>query len=261
MAVTDGAGHWFLVNASPDLPSQIETHPDLQPAGGSSRNSPIAGVLLTNADLDHALGLFSLREGSRIEIYAPRAVRETLITHLNLAAILESFCGISWHEPPKTGFAPLGPEGAPTTGLLYRAIELPGTPPPFAKAAPGAHSVAYQFTDSRTGGRLLVAPDVAGLNEPLLRALSNSDIILFDGTFWSGDELAGVKPQAPKATEMGHVTIKDCSLELLRNLTARQKILIHINNTNPVLAPESPERAVAEAAGITIGADGLDFEL
>ena len=141
MAVSDGSGHWFLVNASPDLPGQIERHPQLQPAGGSSRNSPIAGVLLTNADLDHALGLFSLREGNRIDVYAPSAVRETLITHLNLAAILDSFCGISWHEPPRTGFGPLGPEEAPTTGLLYRAIELPGTPPPFAKAAPDRKSV------------------------------------------------------------------------------------------------------------------------
>jgi pyrroloquinoline quinone biosynthesis protein B len=147
--------------------------------------------------------------------------------------------------------------------LLYRAIELGGDPPPFAKAAPrgAAQSVAYQFKDPRTGGRLLVAPDVGGLNDGLREALSCSDAVLFDGTFWSGEELRGVKSNAPKASEMGHVTIEDCSLRLLSQLAARRKIYIHINNTNPILAPGSPERAAVESAGVVVGSDGLEFEL
>jgi pyrroloquinoline quinone biosynthesis protein B len=121
--------------------------------------------------------------------------------------------------------------------------------------------VAYQFMDERTGGRLLVAPDIGALNDQLLEALSSSDAVLCDGTFWSGDELSQVKPLAPKAGEMGHITIGDCSLKLLARLPAQHKIYIHINNTNPILAINSPERIAVESAGIMVGTDGFEFEL
>ena len=263
VAVGDERGRWYLVNASPDLPAQIEAYPPLQPAPQPFRNTPIAGVLLTNADLDHVLGLFSLREGGRLVIHATNAVRATVTRGLGLTPIIDTFCGADWREPSIEKFVPLLPGEDDTAGLLYRAIPLPGTPPPYARevTAGGAHSVAYQFLDPRTGGRLLVAPDVAAVNDELRQALAASDAVLFDGTFWSGDDLSQVKSNAPQAAEMGHVTMKDCSLELLRNLTARHKIYIHINNTNPVLGSVSPERAAVEAAGITIGRDGLEFQL
>jgi pyrroloquinoline quinone biosynthesis protein B len=152
-------------------------------------------------------------------------------------------------------------DGKPT--LLYRAISLVGRPPPFARgtAVAGEHSIAYQFLDPQSGKRLLVAPDVGALNEGLSEALTTSEGILFDGTFWSTDELLEVKPSAPMANEMGHVTIKDCSLDLLQKTPAGQKIYIHINNTNPILSPGSPERAEVEAAGIIVGVDGFEFEI
>jgi len=261
--VADERGRWYLVNASPDLRAQIEAHADLQPGFHSLRNTPIAGVLLTNADLDHVLGLFSLREGDALTIHATRAVRATAASSLGLGKVLDVFCGTVWREPSFEAFMPLTPEEGNAGGLLYRAICLPGTPPKFAGAMPldGVHSVAYQFMDPRTGGRLLVAPDVAAVNDGLREALRTSDAVLFDGTFWSGDELSRVKSAAPKAGEMGHVTMEECSLNLLRDLGARHKIYIHINNTNPVLLRESSERAVVEAAGIMIGYDGLEFRL
>ena len=264
-SIAIGSGRdWYLVNASPDVRVQIESFAELQPGKNSPaplRNTPIAGALLTNADLDHALGLFSLREGGRLNIHAPRAVRDTLARGLGLDTALNAFCGTEWHEPPLR-FARLG-RGKHAGDLTYRAIPLPGRPPPFAKkiSPRGTHSVAYQFMDRGTGGRLLVAPDVAAVNKGLLAALENSDAILFDGTFWSKDELKDVKSSARAANEMGHVTIKDFTLPLLAKLPARRKILIHINNTNPVLAEDSPERAAVAAAGITIGHDGLEFEL
>jgi pyrroloquinoline quinone biosynthesis protein B len=258
VAISEDGHHWFLVNASPDLPGQIQKHPDLQPAARSFRNSPISGVLLTNADLDHVLGLFSLREGGRLNIHATAAVREALTDPLGIAPVLDVFCGASWREPPVTGFAPVI-DG----NLRYRAIALPGTSPPFAKGISngGVHSVAYQFLDQRTGGRLLVAPDVAGINDGLREALETSDAVLFDGTFWSDDELSLVKTTARGAAAMGHLTIKDGSLDLLGKLAARRKIYFHINNTNPILSRDSAEKAAVEAAGITIGYDGLEFEL
>jgi pyrroloquinoline quinone biosynthesis protein B len=215
-------------------------------------------VLLTNADLDHVLGLFSLREGDCLAIHATSAVRRALTDHLGLAPALDVFCSASWHEPPVTEFAPLI-----AGNLQYRAIGLPGTPPPFARGmfVSGAHSVAYQFRDQLTGRRLLVAPDVAGVNDGLREALITSDAVLFDGTFWSENELSLVKSTARGAAAMGHVTIKDCSLDLLRGLAAQRKIYFHINNTNPILSPDSAEKATVEAAGIVIGWDGLEFEL
>lgn len=258
VAISEDGQRWFLVNASPDLPVQTRMYPDLQPAPHSLRNSPITDVLLTNADLDHVLGLLSLREGDRLKIHATGAVRDALTHYLGVAPVLDVFCGASWHEPPVGEFAPVF-----SGNLQYRSIVLPGAPPPFATgmSASGAHSVAYQFLDKRTGGRLLVAPDVAGVNGGLREALTISDAVLFDGTFWSDNELSLVKSTARTAAAMGHVAIEGGSLDLLRKLGARRKIYFHINNTNPILSPDSPERAAVESAGITIGYDGLEFEL
>jgi pyrroloquinoline quinone biosynthesis protein B len=263
VAIRDDAGRCFLVNASPDLPVQIRACPDLNPGPAEGRDTPISAVLLTNADLDHVAGLLSLREGGRLRVHAPAAVRHTLDAHLGLTALMESFCGIEWVEPPLDNFAPLPGCADERPSLAYRAIELPAHPPLFARAsAPdGVHNAAYCIMDTNTGGRLLVAPDVAGWNDALTAAMAASDAVLFDGTFWSGGELRRFKPSAPTAAEMGHLTIKDHSLARLGALPARHKIYIHVNNTNPVLSPGSPERATVVAAGIAVGCDGLEFEL
>lgn len=260
MALADSTDRWFLVNASPDLAFQIRSFPQLHPRPHALRNTPIAGVLLTNADLDHLLGLFSLREAGSVDIYASGPVRRVAEASLGLESVLNAFGNSHWHEPAED-FAPLSNQAGATT-LVYRAIPLGGKPPPFARGEQaGEHSLAYEFMDPATRRRLLVAPDVAAVTPSLQDALECSDAVLFDGTFWSGDELARVRANAPKALEMGHLTIKDESLALLARLPARRKIYIHINNTNPILAPASPERAAVEAAGLTVGWDGLEFEL
>jgi pyrroloquinoline quinone biosynthesis protein B len=246
------------------LGAQLESCPDLHPRKQPLRNSPVRGVFLTNADLDHLLGLFSLREGGGFTIYATAAVRTVAHEALGLQTVLGCFCAPHWVEPSLGQFVTLNPQAA-SHHLLYRAIELTGRAPPFATppgpAAQSGHSVAYQFQDQRTGGKLLVAPDVASINSELEEALGSSDAILFDGTFWSADELAQVRPGAKLAGDMGHLTVRDGSLSLLAQLPARKKIYIHINNTNPILAPDSAERAAVEAGGILVGEDGLEFEL
>jgi pyrroloquinoline quinone biosynthesis protein B len=205
------------------------------------------------------LGLFTLREGDRMNVCAPKAVRTILAERLGVEAVLNSFCGADWHEPP-VEFAPIA--GA-ESGISCRAIALPGGAPLYAGSREdgGVHSVAYQFLDQQTGGRLLVAPDVGAVTAELSVALGTSEAILFDGTFWSRDELTAMKPGARTPEEMGHLTIRDFSLDLLAKLPAKRKIYTHINNTNPVLSPRSPERAEVETAGLTVGHDGLEFEL
>jgi pyrroloquinoline quinone biosynthesis protein B len=261
--VGDSEGNWFLVNASPDLRAQIEECSDLQPHSSATRNTPISGVLLTNADLDHVVGIFALREGNPINLHATSQVRSTVQNCLGVTNVLESLCGTIWHEPPMTRFSQLAGANGPAKRLLYRAIALPGQPPRFTQKSnsSGAHTVAYEFLDENTGGRLIVAPGVPGTNVLFCQALAECDAVLFDGTFWSDGELAAVKPGAPRAEEIGHVTIKDSSLSLLAGLTARHKIYTHINNTNPILDTRSSECRAVEAAGLVVGYDGLEFEL
>ena len=252
-----------MINASPELSAQVNAFPELHPKTDPPRNSPIRGVLITNSDLDHVLGLFSLREGNRLSVCATTAVRATLTKSLGMETVLSSFCGLSWREPPIRNFEPLDLDSPVETNLRFRAIELPGAPPRFSPGASleGVHSVAYLFESPRTNRRLLVAPDVGAVNPALRMALESADAVLFDGTFWSKDELRSIRPGAPEANEMGHVTIKDCSLDLLAGIRARWKIYIHINNTNPILMKDSAQRKAVEAAGLTVGWDGLEFEV
>jgi pyrroloquinoline quinone biosynthesis protein B len=252
-----------LINVSPELSAQLNRFPELHPKTYPPRNSPIRDVLITNSDLDHVLGLFSLREGDRLKVCATAAVRATLTQSLGMENVLNSFCGLTWREPPIKDFEPLDLDSPVETGLRFRAIELHGAPPRFSPGPPlkGVHSVAYIFESSRTKLRLLVAPDVGAVNPALRMALESADAVLFDGTFWSKEELGSIRPGAPEANEMGHVTIKDCSLELLAGMRAQKKIYIHINNTNPILMKDSAQRKAVEAAGLTVGWDGLEFEV
>ncbi len=230
---------WWLINASPDLPRQIESSRQLQPRREASRNTPIAGVLLTNPDIDHALGLLLLREQEKpIVVYAADETRAALEW---LNGVLVRFCGIEWRKI-STDFEPL--DGA----VSFRAIELP-------------HSVAFQFRSDASGATALFAPTVGELTGHLRNAVQASDIVFFDGTFWSDGELAAVRPGARSAREMNHLPIKDVSLDLLRQSPARRKIYTHINNTNPILMPGSSERAIVETAGIEIAHDGLEIVL
>jgi pyrroloquinoline quinone biosynthesis protein B len=240
----------------------MNAFPPLHPSDAkNARDSKIAGVLLTNADLDHVLGLLLLREGPSLAIHATAAVRESL-TASGIESALAAFCGTSWHEPSSEPVELKDAAGAPS-GLSARAIFLPGTPPPYTKSASHAsgHSVAWHIHDRRTGARLLAAPDVAAIEPPLAAAIAESDVVLFDGTFWSSDELSHIRAGARAAEQMGHLPINCGSLDALRSAPAAHKVYFHINNTNPILAPGSPERAAVEQAGITVGYDGLEFHV
>ena len=229
----------WLINASPDLPRQIESTTQLQPCRDAWRNTPIAGVLLTNADIDHALGLLLMRQQEKpLVVYATDDTRAALAW---LDRTLARFCGIEWRKV-SSEFQRL--DGS----VAFRTVELP-------------HSVAFQFLDETSGRLALVAPAVSQITGELSKASADSDIIFFDGTFWSDDELAVVRPGARSAREMNHLPIRDGSLDFLRQSPARRKIYTHINNTNPILMPGSLERAELEQAGIEIARDGLQIAL
>jgi pyrroloquinoline quinone biosynthesis protein B len=239
VAISGDDEHWFLINASPDLAQQIERTPELQPRPGSPRNSPIAGVLLTNADLDHGLGLLLLRQRETpLVVYATDQTRAALAW---IDMVLKPFCGVEWH-PVSRDFTSL------SQGVTFRAISLPG-------------SIALQFRDPSSSASVLIAPAVGNLNDELRDAVKTSDVVLFDGTFWKDDELLAFRPGAHTAREMNHLPIADGSLDFLRHSPARRKLYTHINNTNPILMPGSRERAEVERAGIEIACDGLEIVL
>jgi pyrroloquinoline quinone biosynthesis protein B len=262
VAVGDEAGNWFLINASPDLPVQMRTYPALAPHRGSPRSSPIAAIFLTSADVDHVLGLLSLREGGALHIHTTPAI-EQAAAMLGVTTVLQAFCGVVWHHPAGSGFAALRGNDGGESSLCFRVLPLSGHAPRYAGKNPdgGVFTIALQFLDERTGGRLLVAPGVAAWSATLQEAAQESAAVLMDGTFWSEDELRLVRPGARGASEMGHLPIQDGTLPLLSALTCRRRIYVHINNTNPVFAPGSPERATVESAGVSIGHDGLSFDL
>jgi len=230
---------WFLINASPDLPRQMENIPQLQPRRDSPRNTPIGAVFLTNADIDHALGLLLLRQDETpLVVYATNETRTALAW---IDKVLARFRGIEWRK--------ISADFQSLSGSLgFRAIQLPG-------------SVAYQFRDDSSGATALFAPIVGELTEQLRNAVDASAVILFDGTFWTDGELATVRPGARTSREMNHLPISDGSLDFLRQSPARRKIFTHMNNTNPILRPGSRERAQVEQAGIVIARDGLEIIL
>lgn len=265
VAISADGQHWFLLNASPDIRAQIENFPPLHPSGEPPRNSPIEAVLLTNADLDHSLGLLLLREGGKLRIHATSAIRLALTEGISMAQTLESFSGAEWIEPPTTPQPLLRRDGS-ASGLSYAAIPLSGKAPRFMKdkATPSAtNTVGYQITDESTGGRLLFVPDVAELNDNLLRVLPECDAVLFDGTFWSDTEMRDRGVGTLSAADMSHLPISGAagSLNALAKIRIRHKIYTHINNTNPILIEDSPECAAVKAAGCVPGRDGMELEI
>jgi pyrroloquinoline quinone biosynthesis protein B len=263
VAISADDERWFLLNASPDLRLQIGSVPALRPPSGQSRGTPIEAVLLTNADLDHTLGLMLLREGNRLAIHSSPPVRAALTTGFAIAPALEKFCGITWMDLPEKP-APLLCKDGLRSGLLYHAFAVPGKPPRFMPVdtapSPG-DSVGYHFVDEKSGGRLVFVPDIARIDQSLLMTLSDCDVLLFDGTFWSENEMRDRGVGDTPAAQMGHVPIsgEQGSLKVLAPLPVKTKVYFHINNTNPILLEDSAERAAVVAAGMHLAADGIEY--
>jgi pyrroloquinoline quinone biosynthesis protein B len=261
VAISADNKRWFLLNASPDVRFQIESARPLQAPTDRSRGTPIEAVLLSNADLDHTLGLLLVREGEPLIIHSSRPVQGALATFIGTA--LESFCGAKWIDVPKTKTDLLCRNGSPS-GLKYSAFAVPGKPPRYVKQRASAspdQCIGYRFEDEKTGGRLVFVPDIAHMNQELIPLLSDCDLLLFDGTFWSEHEMRDRGINDVPASQMGHIPIsgEQGSLKTLAALPVKIKVYVHINNTNPILLEDSVERAAVTAAGVQVGCDGMEF--
>jgi pyrroloquinoline quinone biosynthesis protein B len=259
VAISSDGGAWFLLNVSPEIRAQIESFPPLTPR--QSRHSPIAGLVLTNGDLDHCLGLLSLRESHPLTVYATESVRAGFTAGNVLYRTLERFEGqVTWKTLAVDGEQPLG-----DSGLTITAIATPGNLPLHLKSLrpPSAEdNVGLVVREAGSGKRLAYFSGVAGPSPALERALAQADVVFFDGTFWTSDELIALGLGTRRAEEMSHWPLggPEGSAAFLARQRGR-KILIHINNTNPILREGSAQRRALETAGIEVAADGLELAL
>ncbi|WP_273845719.1 pyrroloquinoline quinone biosynthesis protein PqqB [Rubrobacter calidifluminis] len=255
VAVSADYRRWFLLNASPDVRAQIESFDALHPRG--LRESPIEAVLLTDAELDHTAGLLFLREAEGVEVHSTAAVREVLLTGTAVLRTLEAFTSVGWRRVVAGEEAQLG-GGL----LLYQAFEVPTRKQ--ARFGGGRESViGYRITDGRAGGSLVYLPGVQELTEGVLDQIERSSCLLFDGTCWRDDELIRLGVSGKSSREMGHLPVggEDGSLKRLSALDIPRKIYVHINNTNPILLEDSPERRAVEEAGLEVAEDGMELEV
>jgi len=256
LAIRGAEGPWFLANASPDLRQQLEAL-KTDPAD-DVRAAPVAGVLLTDAEIDHTAGLLLLRESSTpIRAYGSDAVRHALTEGYPVLRILGGYCGVEW----RTLEGPLRLDGS---SLEVEWFAAGGDAPLYlAGSDADVEASGLTFRDRATGGVLTYLPGVATLEDGVLGRLAASDVVLVDGTFWRDDELARLGISERTARQMGHVALSGPggSLEAFAQLDRPRAILVHINNTNPILLERSPERDAVLRAGIEVAGDGLEVEL
>jgi pyrroloquinoline quinone biosynthesis protein B len=264
VAVSADGQTWFLLNASPEIRAQIESFPALHPRG--PRHSPLQGILLTSGDLDHCLGLLSLRESHPIVVYATERVRQGFIEGNRLYRTLERFTNqVTWRILKLGREEELTVDGGPS-GLTVEARAVPRKPPLHLEgrmAADPEDNVALRIRDTARGSLLAYASGVAAITPAVHEALAAAACIFFDGTFWASDELPALGLGAKRAEEMAHLPIggPQGSLAMLTGLGAGRRVYIHVNNTNPLLRDDSPERRAAEAAGWEVAHDGLEIAL
>ena len=265
VALTEDGRSWFLLGASPDLRTQIEATPELHPQQGV-RQSPIAGVVLANADLDHVLGLLLLRELQPLRVHSTASVRRILRDDNSMFGMLQRVPDQSvWTDFQSGEEFALRNSHNEDSGLHCRAWSLATHYPAYVNAdrqsqlstGRGFSRILYQF-DLRTS--LAYMPAVPQVDDALLEQLDYCDIVLFDGTFWSDDELIRVQGDGQTAMQMGHVPVES-TLVKLAGVRRPRKIFLHINNTNPMLDEASPQYRRVRDAGWEIAEDGWQFNL
>lgn len=268
LAVSADGEHWFVINASPDLRQQITRTAALQPRHGRLRHSPLTGVILTNGEIDSIAGLLSLREASPFTIYAHANVLAALTRNSMFNALrpdlvkriaIES--GIAFRPKlpgGKLATFTITPLTVPGKDALYDEPDPTGAAVPFGDGG----TLGLKIVDN-DGGVVCVISACADITPDLLAALRDADALFFDGTLWRDDEMVAAGLSHKSGRRMGHVSMSgpDGAIEMLASLAIRQKFFLHINNSNPVLLPDSAERRTVEEAGWRIPHDGMEIGL
>lgn len=262
IAISSDQRNWLLFNTSPDIRAQLEAFPDIQPKSGV-RDTGIAAILLIDSQIDHTTGMLMLREGKPLEVYCTEMVRQDLSTGFPIFKMLNDYCTVNHH--------PISYDGSPFTipGIddvrLY-AHGLKSKAPPYSPHRNDPHdgdNIGVIVEQISTGKKLYYAPGLGAIEPHVLAAMQAADCLLVDGTFWTDDEMLIKHISQKKSREIGHLPQSGSGgmIEVLGGAPKARKILIHINNTNPILDEDSPERGILQAAGIEVAYDGLEIDL
>jgi pyrroloquinoline quinone biosynthesis protein B len=262
--VVTGGDSWVLVNASPDILTQLRANPDLQP-GRKIRDSALTAIILIDGQVDHTTGLYMLREAARPwQIWCTASTYADLTRGNPILSVLSHYCGVEHHRIDLSG----APFAAGTTpGVRFRALPVAGKPAPYSpnRDSPLAgDNIALLIEDVETGRTLLYAPGLSAIDARVWEAMQSAACVLVDGTFWSDDEMIRLGVSRKYARDIGHLPQSgtDGMLEWLGRLPpATRKILIHINNTNPILDESSPEAIEVGRRGVEIAWDGMEIVL
>jgi len=268
IAVSADGKHWFLINASPDLRQQLIATPQLHPRKGELRHSPIAGVILTNGEIDAVAGLLSMREGSPFALYAHERVLAILRSNsifnvLNDKNVKRQAIAVD------RAFEPTLPDGAPS-GIEILPFEVPGKGAWYleGKAHPAGSdgagdTLGLRITDKTSGKFLYFLAACARVTDDLKSRLKGASLVFFDGTVWRDDELIAAGLGNKTGQSMGHISMsgEHGAIASLEGLDIARKVFLHINNSNPALLHGSDERKTLEQAGWQIPADGMEITL
>jgi len=266
LAVSASNKDWFVLNAAPDLRLQIEATPHLHPREGL-RSSPIAGVAVTGGDVDAIAGLLHLRERHRFDVYAPSRVLEIIAAN-PIFDVLAPDCVRRVELPLGERMELAGASGA--SGLAVVAFAVPGKMPLYLEPGgqdPGlseaGDAVGLEIIETATGKSLFFIPGCAAMTDRLRERLAGSALVFFDGTLWRDDEMIRLGVGGKTGRRMGHMSMsgEDGAIAAFRDLGVGRRIFIHINNSNPVLLDDSPERRLATAEGWEIANDGMEVTL
>jgi pyrroloquinoline quinone biosynthesis protein B len=265
VAISQDGTSWFLLSASPDLPRQIESFPELQPAA-QSRGTQIAAFVLPGADLDQILGLIMLRESQPLRVYATPSIQRIIMDNNIIFAMVRN--QITWDALIPGQEFELASVSGDKSAIQCLPFALTGNYPHYvhpqlAASLPPADAVLGLRLDSASGKRLVYMPGAPSVEASWLDHLETADLLLFDGTFWTDDELIRIQGAGRTAGQMGHMPISgpDGSLARLAHLKRPRKIYIHVNNTNPILDEDSAECRSVRNAGWEVAHDGMEFEL
>jgi pyrroloquinoline quinone biosynthesis protein B len=256
MAVSADGERWYLCNASPDVRDQLRwVMRGVVPAKGTYRHVPIQAVILTDAELDHTMGLALLREARALTVYATESVEHVIEHDSCLLPTTRAFADIT------VARLSLDAETTLPGGLTVEAFAVPGDAPRFARAATAGHTVGLVLRETATKKSVVFVPGCGAIDDRVRERLATADLVLFDGTFWVDNELIALGISTSTAREMGHVPISGPggSLETLSAITPARRVYTHINNSNPILIEDSPERRAVIDAGLIVGTDGAEF--
>ena len=262
IALSDDGEHWILCNASPDIRAQLQGFAPMQPAR-ALRDTGIDAIILLDSQIDHTTGLLSLREGCPHQVWCTDMVHQDLTTGFPLFNMLEHWNGgLAWNRIELDASFTI--DACPN--LRFSPFPLRSAAPPYSPHRFDPHpgdNLGLMVEDLRTGGKLFYAPGLGKVDASLLQRMHDADVLLVDGTLWDDDEMQRRGVGTRTGTEMGHLPQNGAGgmLEVLEAFPDQRKVLIHINNTNPILDEDSAERAELHRRGVEVAFDGMSITL